>query len=289
MPKSNYFKLFVGLITVCIISITIYSCNSETIITQIISNQVTAKDRLDSANIQAKRDYGDTTDLVMIYGRNVNMEGKTDLTALTILTSGSLDSIGSWVYVYKSGSTSSFRLYTPDPVPGQTDCINLTQLFNPLDLLNLISDTSAANIIKGALQLIINSNIQITTPPGLLIDSDAALNLANTETQIIKFNASFQPSISTTNGNIFFQSGTNKTINVFLVPAAGTLNLPAYISQLITFPADLWIVNYTKTNTSGQTENMVLATVVQSNQSMGLTSIPGFSSRVINLSKFFAN
>ena len=280
---------FTVILVLGLISLSLWSCNSENVITQIFSNEITAKDRLDSANAQSKRDYGDTTDMVMIYGRNVTVEGKTDLTALTILTSGNLDSIGTWVYVYKSGSTSSFRLYAPDPIPGQTDCVNLTQFFNPLDLLNLISDTSAANIIRGALDLIISSNIKITTPPGLLIDSDQALQLANTESQIIKFNSSFTPSISSTNGNIFFQTGTNKKINVFLIPAAGTLNLPVYITQLVSFPADLWIVNYTKTNTSGQTENMVLATVVQSNQSMGLTSIPGFSSRVINLSKFFSN
>ena len=280
---------FTVILVLGLISLSLWSCNSENVITQIFSNEITAKDRLDSANAQSKRDYGDTTDMVMIYGRNVTVEGKTDLTALTILTSGNLDSIGTWVYVYKSGSTSSFRLYAPDPIPGQTDCVNLTQFFNPLDLLSLISDTSAANIIRGALDLIISSNIKITTPPGLLIDSDQALQLANTESQIIKFNSSFTPSISSTNGNIFFQTGTNKKINVFLIPAAGTLNLPVYITQLVSFPADLWIVNYTKTNTSGQTENMVLATVVQSNQSMGLTSIPGFSSRVINLSKFFSN
>jgi hypothetical protein len=155
--------------------------------------------------------------------------------------------------------------------------------------LNLIADTSAANIVKGALELIVNSNIKITTPPSLLIDSDAALNLANTENQIIKFNANFDPSISTTNGNIFFQTGTNKKINVFLIPAGGTLNLPAFISELFGFPADLWIVNYTKTNSGGQTENMILATVVQSNQTMELTNISGFNSKVINLSKFFGN
>ena len=237
---------FTVILVLGLISLSLWSCNSENVITQIFSNEITAKDRLDSANAQSKRDYGDTTDMVMIYGRNVTVEGKTDLTALTILTSGNLDSIGTWVYVYKSGSTSSFRLYAPDPIPGQTDCVNLTQFFNPLDLLSLISDTSAANIIRGALDLIISSNIKITTPPGLLIDSDVALNLANTESQIIKFNSSFTPSISSTNGNIFFQTGTNKKINVFLIPAAGTLNLPVYISELITFPADLWIVNYTK-------------------------------------------
>ena len=76
---------------------------------------------------------------------------------------------------------------------------------------------------------------------------------------------------------------------MFLIPAAGTLNLPAFIQELFGFPNDVWIVNYKKTNSQGVTENMVLATVVQSNQTMGISSIPGFSSRVINLSKFFAN
>lgn len=289
MMKPQFRRQFTILMLLGLITISLYSCNSENILTQIFSNEITAKERLDSANAQAKREYGDSTDLVMIYGRNVNTEGKAEMSAIDILINGDLDSVGTWVYAYKSGSNNSFRLYSPDPVPGQTDCINLTQFFNPLDLLNLIADTSAANIIEGALELVINSNLKITTPPALLIDSDAALNLANTENQIIKFNANFDPSISTTNGNIFFQTGTNKKINVFLIPAAGTLNLPAFINELFGFPADLWIVNYTKTNSGGQTENMILATVVQSNQTMGLSNISGFNSRVINLSKFFGN
>ena len=289
MMKPQFRRQFTILMLLGLITISLYSCNSENILTQIFSNEITAKERLDSANAQAKREYGDSTDLVMIYGRNVNTEGKAEMSAIDILINGDLDSVGTWVYAYKSGSNNSFRLYSPDPVPGQTDCINLTQFFNPLDLLSLIADTSAANIIEGALELVINSNLKITTPPALLIDSDAALNLANTENQIIKFNANFDPSISTTNGNIFFQTGTNKKINVFLIPAAGTLNLPAFINELFGFPADLWIVNYTKTNSGGQTENMILATVVQSNQTMGLSNISGFNSRVINLSKFFGN
>lgn len=289
MLKTRIRRIFTGLTLLGLVSISLYACNSENIITQIFSNEITAKERLDSANAQAKREYGDSTDLVMIYGRNVNTEGKAEMSAIDILINGNLDSVGTWVYAFKSGSNNSFRLYSPDPIPGQTDCINLTQFFNPLDLLNLIADTSAANIIEGALELVINSNLKITTPPALLIDSDAALSLANNETQIIKFNSNFDPSISTTNGNIFFQSGSNKSVNVFLIPAAGTLNLPAFISELFGFPADLWIVNYTKTNTGGQKENMILATVVQSNQTMGLTNISGFNSKVINLSKFFGN
>jgi hypothetical protein len=287
--KTNRKLILPVAIVVLLFSSVFYSCSSDSILTQIFSNEVTALERLDSANAQAKREYGDSTDLVLIYGRNVKTNGKADMSALEIITSGNLDSVGSWIYTYKAPGSSSFRLYTPDPVPGQTDCINLTQFFNPLDLLSLIADTSAANIIEGALELIINSNLKITTNPNDLIDSDIALNLANTESQIIKFNANFDPSISTTNGNLFFQTGTEKQVNVFLIPAAGTLNLPSFITELFGFPEDLWIVNYKKKNTQGQEESMVLATVVRSNQTMGLTNFPGFNSRVINLSKFFAN
>lgn len=287
--KTNRKLILPVAMVALLLSSVFYSCSSDSILTQIFSNEVTALERLDSANAQAKREYGDSTELVLIYGRNVKTNGKADMSALEIITSGNLDSVGSWVYTFKAPGSSSFRLYTPDPIPGQTDCINLTEFFNPLDLLNLIADTSAANIIEGALELVINSNLKITTPRNLLIDSDAALNLANTETQIIKFNSNFDPSISTTNGNIFFQSGTSKEVNVFLIPAAGTLNLPAFITELFGFPADLWIVNYKKINTQGNPESMILATVVQSNQTMGLSNISGFNSRVINLSKFFAN
>ena len=265
------------------------SCNSSDIVSDIISNNITAKDRIDSANAQAEREYGSNTDMVLLYGKNVNTEGETNITALDILLNGNLDSIGTWLYVYKAQGDTTFRLYAPNPVPGARDCINLTQYFNIFSLLNLIQDTSAANIVRGALELIISSNIKITTPTNLLIDSDDAMNIANTEQQIIKFDSSFDPSISTTNGNVFFQTGSDKEINVFLLPAAGTLNLPTYIQELFGFPNDLWVVNYKKKNGNGETENLVLATIVQNGQTMGLNGYPGLSTRVINLSKFFNN
>jgi hypothetical protein len=286
MKTNNLIMRTIFLIFITISSLYFYSCtNAGNIITDIIQNEVTAKERLDSANAQAKRDYGSQTNLVMIFGRNVNDRGKTDISGITAFTNP--DSLGAWMYVFKSGSDTSLRVYTPNPTPGARNCINLTSFFNVYDILDLIPDTSAANIVRGALSLIITSNVSITTPFNVLIDSDAALNLSNTSPQIISFNTNFSPSISTTNGNVFFQTGTNKSVNMFLIPAAGTLNLPNYIQELFGFPNDVWIVNYKKRNAQGQTENLILATVVQANQTMGLQGFPNFSTKVINISKFF--
>jgi hypothetical protein len=261
--------------------IVLFSSCADNPITQIFFNEVTAKQRLDSANAQAVRKYGANTKLVLIMGKNVKSNGTTDISTLSAITSP--DSIGAWLYVYCVPADTSLRVYTPNPIPGANDCIELTAFFNVNTLLALIPDTSSRNIISGALNLVTQANISITTSSSELIDSDVSLGLANSTSPVIKFNSNYIPASSNLNGNLFFSTGTNKSINVFLIPAAGTLQLPNYIQNLIGFPADLWIVNYKKTD-SGE-KNLILGTVVKSNQIMGISSL-GLSSKVINLSKF---
>ncbi len=152
-------------------------------------------------------------------------------------------------------------------------------------MLGLIQDTSAKNIISGALNLIITTDLFIATSTPSLLNSDASLNLSYSTSPVIRFDSSFIPASSTLNGSVFFASGTNQKRNMVLMPAAGTLNLPSYITNLTGFPADLWIVQYTKTNASLQTENLILGTVVQSGQMMGVPNI-SVQSPVINLSKY---
>jgi hypothetical protein len=152
-------------------------------------------------------------------------------------------------------------------------------------ILGLIADTSARNIVSGAISLINNSSFKIVTSSSALVDSDTSLAYANASNPVIKFNASFVPSSSSINGNSFFTgTSTSKTVNMFLIPAAGTLNLPFYITNLLGFPNDLWVVNYKKT-TGSASENLILGTVVESNQQMGITLL-GLVSKAINLSKF---
>jgi hypothetical protein len=284
MLKNKAFYL-VYLLLSAILVVNFSSCSEDdvnNIITGITTVEVTAKERLDSANAQATRKYGVNTKLVLIMGKNVKADGKTTLSALTAITTP--DSIGAWLYVYRVPVDTSLRIYTPNPLPTANDCIELTAFFSTNQLLNLIQDTSAKNIISGALNVIISSNVNITTPSGSLLNSDASLNLANVTNPIIKFNENYTPDTSSLNGNAFFSTGTNKTRNMILIPAAGTLNLPAYIQNLTGFPPDLWIVQYKKTNASNQTESLILGTVVQSGQLMGVPI--GIQSPVINLSKY---
>jgi hypothetical protein len=282
IKMKRYLILALCMLFVTGMVIEFSSCGTENVITQIFVNEVAAKDRLDSANAQAKAKYGSQAQLVLIYGKNVKTNGKTDISALSAITS--LDSIGAWLYVYRVPTDASLRVYTPNPIPGANDCIELTSFFDVNAILTLIPDTSARNIISGALNLVITSNVGITTQTSALINSDSALSLANTQNPVIKFNSSFIPSASTLNGNAFFNAGTSKTINVFLIPAAGTLHLPDFIQNLVGFPLDLWVVNYKKID-SGTQQNLILGTVVESNQIMGISAL-GLSSKVINLSKF---
>lgn len=261
------------------------SCGDDvtSIINNVTKTEVTAKDRLDSAIAQATRKYGAGTKLAVILGKNVKANGKTELSALTLATNP--DSVGAWMYVFRVPSDTSLRIYTPNPLPTTNDCIELTSFFNTNQLLNLIQDTSAKNIISGALDIIISTDIGITTPSGVLLNSDASMKLADTTSRIIKFNNNYIPDTSSLNGNVFFSTGTIQTRNMMLMPAAGTLNLPAFITNLTGFPADLWIVQYKKTNASNLTESLILGTVVQSGQIMGVPNI-GVQSPVINLSKY---
>ncbi len=265
------------------LTVFISSCSTDDIINTVLRNEVTAKDRLSSAITQAHASYGANTNLVLIFGKNVKSNGTTELSALTAITDP--DSIGAWLYVFKSPSDTSLRVYTPNPLPTATDCIELTAFFDINTLIGFIQDTSARNIVSGALDIIISSNINITTSTSYLADSPVSLGYANSTNPIIKFDLNYAPDTSSLNGNAFFQTGTNQTINMMLIPAAGTLHLPDFITQLTGFPPDMWVVNYKKVNASSQTENLILGTVVESNQSMGIPFL-GLSSKVINLSKY---
>lgn len=142
------------------VTLSFYSCseNAVNVINDIVSNKVTAKDRLDSAFAQAQRKYSSSVKLVMIFGKNVLFEGtdvgRTDITGLTILSDP--NNIGAWLYIFKKPGTDTLAVYTPNPTPGARDCIELTALFSFNTVLNLIADTSARNIVSGTLSLIKN-------------------------------------------------------------------------------------------------------------------------------------
>jgi len=274
------------LLSLIIIPLIFFSSCSDTvtnIINNVTSNEVAAKDRLDSAIAQATRKYGPGTKLCLILGKNVKSNGKTDISALTYATNP--DSIGAWLYVFRDPANSSLRVYTPNPLPTASDCLELTAFFSTNTLLNLIQDTSAKNIVAGVMELITTTNISLTTPTANLVNSNISIGYAYSTNPVIKFDSSYVPSSSSLNGNAFFSTGTNKTTNMMLIPAAGTLNLPAYISGLTGFPADMWIVNFKKTNSSNLTENLVLGTVVESNQNMTIPFL-NLTSKVINISKY---
>lgn len=283
MIKNKSFYAFYLLFSALIV-FTFSSCGDDitTIINNATSTEVYAKDRLDSAMAQATRTYGVNTKLVLIVGKNVNADGTTTLSALSAVTDP--ENIGAWLYVFRAPGDTSLRIYTPNPIPTTSDCIELTALFNTNQLLNLIQDTSAKSIISGALDLIITSNVSITTSSSNLLNSDVSLGLSANTNPIIKFNENYIPDTSSLNGTAFFQTGTNKTRNMFLMPAAGTLHLPDFIQNLTGFPNDLWVVQYKKTNLSSQQEALILGTVVQSGQTMGVPI--GIQSPVINLSKY---
>ena len=284
MLKRLILPLFL-IIAITVFSFQFSACSSDditTIINNATTTEVTAKERLDSAIAQATRNHGANTKLVLIMGKNVKANGKTELSLLQAATNP--DSIGAWLYIFRAPGDTSLRIYTPNPLPTATDCIELTALFNTNQLIGLIQDTSARNMVSGALDLIISTNIFIATSTSTLLNSDASINLAATTNPIIQFDESFIPDTSSLNGNVFFSTGTNQTRNMILMPAAGTLNLPAYITNLTGFPADLWIVQYKKTNSLNQSENLILGTVVQSGQMMGVPI--GIQSPVINLSKY---
>jgi len=275
---------------ISLFSVALQSCNTDPAsITEIIYNRVSAKDRLDSANAQAQRKYGAGAKLVLILGQNVIFEGtdkgKTDISIVSGISDP--NSIGAWIYVYKKPGTDTLAVYTPNPTPGAKDCWELTSFFNINTLIGLIPDTSAKNIIQGAITLVNNTNFNITTPVSQIVDSDVSLGWANSTNPVIKFNSSFIPSSSTLNGDYFFSnntSGATKTVNMFLIPGLGTLNLPGYISTLTGFPADIWVVNYKKSFTAAS-ESLTIGTVVGSSQILGIPFL-SLSSKCINLSKF---
>jgi hypothetical protein len=282
-------KPVIVIIVVALISISLYSCsnNAVNVINDIIANKVTAKDRLDSAYAQAQRKYSPSAQLVMVFGKNVlydgDDKGKTDISITTGLSDP--NTLGAWLYIFKKPGTDTLAVYTPNPVPGARDCIELTSFFSTNTIISLIADTSARSIVSGALSMITNSGFKISTSKDSLVNSDVAFGYSYSSNPIIRFNSSWIPSSSTFNGNAFLgQTGTNKAVNMFLIPGLGTLNLPAYITNLTGFPQDLWIVNYKLDNAVG-TQNFIAGTVVKSNQNMGISFL-GLLSKAINISKY---
>ena len=289
MKKGIIYLILITLSLTFLIQLS--SCNNSTnVIQDLISNKVTAKDRLDSANAQANRKYGPSVQLLLILGQNViftgSDKGRTDISVVSAIANP--DSLGAWIYVYKKPGNDTLAVFTPDPTPGQRDCIELTKYFSINTLIGLISDTSARNIVAGAIALVNNSSFKITTASSDLVDSDVSLEYANSSSPVIKFDASFFPSASTLNGNKFLSDSTGtKTVNMFLIPALGSLNLPNFVTQLTGFPNDLWVVNYKRTQ-STVAANLILGTVVQSNQEMGIPLLT-LISKAINLSKYVNN
>ncbi|MCX6165942.1 MAG: hypothetical protein NTU73_13950 [Ignavibacteriae bacterium] len=269
-----------------------YSCSEDVVTTigQVFNYKITAKNRLDSAYAQAQRKLGSSAKLFFIFGKNVICDGtdngKTDISLYSGITDP--NQIGAWLYFFKkTGSDSTIAIYTPNPLPGAKDCIELTSVFSINTVLSLITDTSAKSIVSGALNMFSNSNFTISTSKDSIIDSDVSYGYSYSSNPIIKFDASFIPSQSTNNGQTFFASGTSKTVNMFLIPALGTLRLdmPQYIQNLVNFPNDLWIVNYKKLNGT-ITENFIVGTIVKTTPLMGINIPPGFTSKAINLSKY---
>lgn len=282
MSKKYNSALILIILPLMLISAFIFSsCDDAGVILPVVTTtEVAAKDRLDSANAQATRKYGAGTSLVLIFGKNVKSNGKADLVNTT-----NIDSIGAWLYVYRAANDtlSPFKIYTPNPLPTTTDCIELSTFFDVNAVIGLVQDTTVKNEISSALFIVFQTGISITTPTGTLLNSDAALTLAASTSPVIKFNSSYALSSSTINGNVFNSSGSSQTTNMFLIPAAGTLNIGGINPLLTGFPNDLWVVNYRKLNSSNVTENLVLGTEVTSGTTM---TIPGgTSSPVINLSK----
>ncbi len=283
-------KLLLSVFIVSLFLVALQSCNTDPAsITEIIYNRVSAKERLDSANAQAQRKYGSGAKLVLILGQNVIFEGsdkgKTDISIVTGLSDP--NNLGAWIYLYKKPGSDTLAVYTPNPTPGAKDCWELTSVFNINTLIGLIPDTSAKNIIQGAITLVNNTNFNITTPTSGIVDSDVSLGWANSTNPVIKFNSSFIPSSSTLNGDYFFSNNTTgaaKTVNMFLIPGLGTLNLPNFVTSLTGFPADVWVVNYKKSFTTAA-ESLTIGTVVGSSQILGIPFL-SLTSKCINLSKF---
>ena len=158
MNKKYYYILILIIFPIIAAPFILTGCDDAGVILPLVTTEVSAKDRLDSANAQATRKYGAGTSLVLIFGKNVKVNGKTDLINTT-----NIDSIGAWLYIYRAAndSISPFKIFTPDPVPSTSDCIELTSAFNVASILGLMTDTSARNEISSALGILAVTRIGI--------------------------------------------------------------------------------------------------------------------------------
>src|SRR5438045_986604 len=120
--KYNFSLSYFILPLILVVTFILSSCDDSGVLLP-VTTSVAAKDRLDSANAQATRKYGVGTSLLLIFGKNVKPDGTTDL-----VNTANIDSIGAWLYIYRAANDtiSPFKIFTPDPLPSTTDCIELT-------------------------------------------------------------------------------------------------------------------------------------------------------------------
>ena len=79
--NKKYYAAFAFIIFPLLLSVLmITGCDDSGIVTPVITTtEVSAKERLDSANSQSTAAYGAGTRLVLIFGKTVKANGKTDL------------------------------------------------------------------------------------------------------------------------------------------------------------------------------------------------------------------
>jgi hypothetical protein len=125
----------VNIILKAFIIFILISCNVEELVTEIGNEKITAKEKIGAVINTATSNFASDAELSVIYGREVDTEGKVDLL--------NTSSVNAFVYVVQSDSLQSNEFYVPvigsNPVKSPVN-------FNTM--LSFIKNTTAKNIME---------------------------------------------------------------------------------------------------------------------------------------------
>jgi len=120
---------------IALIIFIVLSCNVENLVTEIVDEKITAKEKIGAVINTAKNNFAADAELAAIYGREVDTEGKIDLL--------NTNSVSAFVYIVQSDSLQTNKFYVP--VIGSNPISIGSQIST---MLSFIKNTTAKNFLE---------------------------------------------------------------------------------------------------------------------------------------------
>ena len=158
-----------NIIIITLLSLFIFSCDAEDLLSELSDSKITAKEKLGEVINKAKEDFSGDAALALLYGREVDAEGEIDLQKLT----------NAFIYGVQSDAMQSNEFYVP--------VYKSSPVKSPLNLntvLSFIKDSTAKGIMESVFGKL--STVAIN-PSSSYDDSPSVIGKMLAEQEVINF------------------------------------------------------------------------------------------------------